>query len=353
MAYGIADIRDLFHVIVSTRGGKPKTMKMKKTFALLACVLMLACGIMLAGCSGTNADTAGQGGESQQHAVRIGTMQTEDALPFWVAEQDGLYGSTQVEIVTFQSAQELSTAFAAGEIDAAMTDVQQAAALKLSGVDVRLAWVTLGADSSQGRFGIMTSPESGITSLADLAGKGIGVGSNTVPEYVMDKLMEAAGVPDDGIVSEEIKKMPVRYESMANNQVAAAVLPASLLALGEQTGMVLLADDTQGENISQSVLAVRAGWLADGGEAALDAVRDAWNKAADSINADSEAYRALLVEKANLPAVVADTYSICTYPQAQLPTSDMVQPVLDWMLDKGYLAQALAYDESAGTLAAS
>lgn len=328
-------------------------MKMKKAFTLMACALVLACGVILASCSGNDADTAHQGDAPQQHSVRIGTMQTEDALPFWVAEQDGLYGDAQVEIVTFQSAQELSTAFAAGEIDAAMTDVQQAAALKLSGVDVRLAWVTLGADPSQGRFGIMTSPESGITSLADLAGKGIGVGSNTVPEYVMDKLMEAAGVSDEEIVSEEIKKMPVRYESMANNQVAAAALPASLLALGEQTGMVLLADDTQGENISQSVLAVRADWLADGGEAVLDMVRDAWDLAVDSIDAGSEAYRALLVEKANLPEVVADTYPICTYPQAELPTSDMVQPVLDWMLDKGYLAQALTYEESAGTLAVS
>lgn len=281
--------------------------------------------------------------------MRIGTMQTEDALPFWVAEQDGLYGDAKVEIVTFQSAQELSTAFAAGEIDAAMTDVQQAATLKLSGVDVRLAWVTLGADASQGRFGIMTSPDSGITSLADLAGKGIGVGSNTVPEYVMDKLMEAAGVADDQIVKEEIKKMPVRYESMANNQVAAAALPASLLSLGEQTGMVLLADDTQGENISQSVLAVRADWLADGGEAAIDAVSDAWDKAVESINSDPEAYRSLLVEKANLPAVVADAYEICTYPQAALPTSDMVQPVLDWMHEKGYLAKAMSYDEADGT----
>lgn len=323
-------------------------MKMKKVLMSLACAAVLACALALVGCSG-GSESQGKSEEAQVPAMRIGTMQTEDALPFWVAEQDGLYGDAKVEIVTFQSAQELSTAFAAGEIDAAMTDVQQAASLKLSGVDVQLAWVTLGTEASQGRFGIMTSPESGIKSLSDLAGKGIGVGSNTVPEYVMDKLMEAAGIPDDQIVKEEIKKMPVRYESMANNQVAAAALPASLLALGEQTGMVLLADDTQGENISQSVLAVRTDWLSDGGDKTLDMVRAAWDEAVASINADPEAYRSLLVEKANLPAPVADTYAICTYPEASLPTTAMVQPVLDWMHGKGYLAKAMTYDESTGT----
>ncbi|MDO4443274.1 MAG: ABC transporter substrate-binding protein [Slackia sp.] len=331
-------------------------MKMKKALASLVCAAMLACGLFVfAGCSNTEPGQASQddGAQSRPMAMRIGTMQTEDSLPFWVAEQNGSYGDAQVEIVTFQSAQELLTAFAAGEIDAAMTDVQQAAALQLSGTDVRLGWVTLGADASQGRFGIMTSPESGIESLSELAGVGIGVGSNTVPEYVMDKLMEAAGVSADQVVVEEIKKMPVRYESMANNQVAAAALPASLLALGEASGMVLLADDTQGENISQSVLVVRDAWLQDGGASAFDAVRSAWNDAASAIGADPEAYRALLVEKANLPAPVADTYPVSTYPQAEMPTEEMVQPVLDWMFEKGYIAQAMTYDANEGTLAAS
>lgn len=311
----------------------------------MACAL----AIMLAGCAGDGGPASGGAQGDAAAAVRIGTMQTEDSLPFWAAERDGLYDGVDADIVTFQSAQELSAAFAAGEIDAAMTDVQQAAALQLSGVDVDLAWVTLGADASQGRFGIMTSPDSGVSSLADLAGVPIAVGSNTVPEYVMDKLMEQAGVASEDVVSEEVKKMPVRYESMANGQVAAAALPASLLALGEASGMVLLADDTEGDNISQSVLAVRGAWLDDGGSAALDAVRAAWDEAAARIDADPEAYRALLVEKANLPALVADSYPICTYPSAHKPSSSMVQPVLDWMLAKGYLAEALSYDEASGS----
>lgn len=323
---------------------------MRRILSKIAAVLsaaVLMCGLLAAaGCSG---------GDSQNQAsgsMRIGTMQTEDSLPFWVAQQQDLYrqNGVDVEIITFQSAQELSTAFAAGEIDAAMTDIQVSAALVAGGVDLDLAWVTLGTDPSQGRFGIMTSSSSGITSLEDLAGVPIGVGSNTVPEYVMDKLMAAAGVPEADIVGEEIKKVPVRYEAMANDQVAAAALPGSLLALGEAQGMVLLADDTQGENISQSVFAVRASWLKDGGEQVLDGVRNAWNQAVDSINADPESFRALLTEKANLPELVAGTYPVAAYPQAAVPTQDMVAPVLEWMQAKGYLSAGLSYDPVTGQL---
>ena len=45
---------------------------------------------------------------------------------------------------------------------------------------------------------------------------------------------------------------------------------------------------------------------------------------------------------------VATSYPVCAYPIDVLPTSDMVQPVLDWMDAKGYLTQALTFDEQTG-----
>ncbi len=322
-----------------------------KKIAVSACAAVLA--VAAFGIAGCSQDGAGSDSGSEP-VIRIGTMQTEDSLPFWVAQERNLYADQGIaaEIITFQSAQELSTAFAAGEIDAAMTDVQVSASLVASGTDLDLAWVTLGADASQGRFGIMTSPDSGITELSQLAGVPIGVGSNTVPEYVMDKLMLAAGVSEDDIVGEEIKKVPVRYQAMAEGQVAAAALPGSLLALGESQGLVLLADDTQGENISQSVFAVRASWLEENSET-LDAVRVVWDQAAQAINADPEQFRSLLVEKANLPEPVAASYPVAVYPEASVPTDDMVAPVLEWMQEKGYLQAPLSYDQATGMLTAA
>lgn len=327
-----------------------------RTVTVAACAMMaFFAAFSLMACSGGSNGASSDGQAESAKTMRIGTLQTEDSLPFWVAEAEGMYeqAGVGVEIITFQSAQELSTAFAAGEIDGAMTDAQVSASLVASGTDVTLAWVTLGTTPEQGRFGIMTSPDSGIASLQDLAGKGIGVGSNTVPEYVMDNLMEQAGVPEDQIVNEEIKKLPVRYESMANNQVAAAALPASLLALGEAQGMVLLADDTQGDNISQSVFAVNSAWIANGGSGALDAVRTSWNKAVSAINADPESFRALLIEKASLPELVAADYAIATYPETMVPTADMVDPVLSWMDKKGYLTAPVSYDAASGALTRS
>ena len=302
------------------------------------------------GSASTSAASAGSA-SGKSTTMTVGTLATEDLLPLWVAQSEDMFSKNNlaVEIVPFQSATELIAGVNSGEVDLAMTDIMVTASIFAGGVGVQMEWVTLGTTADQGRFGIMVGPNSSVKSLTDLAGVGIGVGSNTILEYVMDKLMEAAGVPDDQIIVAELQKLPVRYQAMASGEVAAAALPGTLLALGEANNCKLIADDTQGENLSQSVMIARTALLDDAAfTQQIETLKSVWNEAATLINKDPESYREILIENANLPAEIADTYPISTYPTAQLPTAAMVDPVLDWMQQKGYLTQPLTYDEYTG-----
>ncbi len=303
--------------------------------------------------AGSASASASASGSGNVVNFTIGTLATEDILPMWVAQAENLFAQydLQVEIVPFQSATELTAGVGSGDVDLAMTDIMVTSSMFANGFDVQMEWVTLGTTPEQGRFGIMVGPNSKIGSLTDLAGVPIGVGTNTILEYVMDKLMEAAGVPDSQIIVEELQKLPLRYQAMESGEVAAAALPGTLLALGEASGCKLIADDTKGENLSQSVMIARSSLLGDKENAeAIERLKAVWNDAAKLINASPESYRDVLVENANLPAKIADTYVISEYPTTQLPTADMVQPVLEWMLQKGYLTQPLKYDEATGKL---
>ena len=306
-------------------------------------------GMVGCGGSSTSASSSSSSAASYKSLV-IGTLATEDILPMWVAEAEGAFTDAGLDasVMVFQSATELIAGVSSGSVNLAMTDPMVAASIFASGTDIKLSWVTLGTTAAQGRFGIQTGPESGITSLADLAGQGIGVGSNTILEYVMDKLMERAGVADSDIVTAELQKLPVRYQAMMSGEVKAAALPGSLLALGEASGATTLADDTMGDNISQSVMIVRTDWLEGSGADTLAAVKGVWDDCAKRINANPESYRSLLVEKANLSDAVASTYPISEYPTCTVPTNAMVDPILEWMTGKGYLTRALSYDGSTG-----
>lgn len=306
--------------------------------------------------SGSSAASSGSAapsgaGSAGSAAFSVGTLATEDLLPFWVALDRGLFSEAglNVNIVTFQSATELIAGVGSGEVDLAMTDIMVAASMFAGGNDIQMKWVTLGLTPDQGRFGIMVNGNSDVKSLTDLAGVPIGVGSNTILEYVMDKLMEQAGVPADKIVVEELQKLPVRYQVMESGDVAAAALPGSLLALGEANGCRVVADDTKGENLSQSIMVVRSDIANDASRAKqIEELEDVWNEAATMINETPEEFRGVLVANANLSDKVAETYPISTYPLCELPTNAMVDPVLEWMQGKGYLTKPLSYDQATG-----
>ena len=332
-----------------------KTLK-KLATAAMATATVAAMAFALAGCGSTassdSSDDSATGSDTAQttNSVVIGTLATEDILPMWVAQDEGLFADHGVDatVTTFQSATELIAAVTAGDVDYAMTDPMVTASIYASGTDVQIEWVTLGTTASQGRFGIMTA-DSSIKSLQDLAGKEIGVGSNTILEYVMDTLMEEAGVDEADIKTSELQKLPVRYQAMASGQVAAAALPASLLALGEASGYTVVADDTTGDNISQSVMIARTDAVdADGGQATLEALKAAWDDAAGKINADGDSYRELLATNANLSDELAQSYKVSEYPTCQLPTQEQVDDVLDWMEEKGYLTVDISYDAATG-----
>ncbi|NPD31908.1 PhnD/SsuA/transferrin family substrate-binding protein [Berryella wangjianweii] len=308
----------------------------------------------LAGCGsqgGSSAAPSTEGADAPKPMkLKVGTLPTEDLLPLWVALSKGLAeGKVEFEVVPFQAATELIAGISSGAVDMAMTDPMVAASVTAGGTPLQLAWVTLGETAQQGRFGIMTSPKTGITSLSQLDGVPVGVGSNTILEYVMDRLMLDAGIPQSGIKVEEMQKLPVRFQAMMAGEVKAAALPGSLLALGEAKGCITLADDTAGDNISQSVMAVRQNVIeSPAGAAAVEALTEVWDAAVALINADRESFRSVLLENANLSDAVKETYPISEYPMASKPTSAMVDPVLTWMRDKGYLTVGLRYDESTG-----
>jgi NitT/TauT family transport system substrate-binding protein len=307
----------------------------------LVLALTLAAVALLAGGCTTKTEIA-QPPAEKPAAIKIGTLPTEDSLPLWVAEQRGYFATqdlTDLEIVSFQSAQERDAAFAAGAIDAFMGDMIAAANLQAGGKPTTIGTIMLGADQSQGRFGVVAAPKSGVKALTDLAGVPVGTSSATIQEFVLDGLMAEAGVPTASVKVEEIKKVPVRMELLMAGKIKAAALPEPFLTLAEQGGAPLVASDTSATaNLSQTVLVFSDKYLeSKGGAAAEKAVLKAWDLAVNDINKDPQSALPLLVEKARLPESLATTYKVNTYPKAQLPTEAQVDAILAWMKAKGYL----------------
>jgi NitT/TauT family transport system substrate-binding protein len=316
--------------------------------AILTCVV-LAGGLVACSSSSsttTPATTTATTGTTTLAKIRIGTLPTEDSLPLWVAERDGLFAKAglDVTITSFQSAQERDAALTAGAIDGFMGDPIAATLLRTGGVPVKITTIMLGATAAQGRFGIAVKPGSKVTSLKQLAGVPVGTSSATIQEYILDKLMTAAGVSESQIKKEEVKKVPVRYQLLMSGKLAAAALPEPFLSLAEKSGAKVIADDTTGDNISQTVLIFSQKYLDESaGAAAVSKLLTVWDSAVATIDANPDSFRALLVDKARLPEPLKSTYAVNTYPTAQLPTQDEIGAVLTWMKGEKLLKTDVTY----------
>ncbi|HET7839873.1 MAG TPA: hypothetical protein VFL04_08935, partial [Rectinemataceae bacterium] len=179
----------------------------------------------------------------------------------------------------------------------------------------------------------------GIVSAAQLAGQSIGISANTIIEYATDSLLVRAGLAPDSIRGLAVPKIPVRMELLLAGQLKAACLPEPLLTAARVRGATLIAasDDA---GLRAGVILFSKAFLDARGPDVAAFFRAYW-KAAQAINADNEAYRAFLVDKAGFPEETRRAYSFVRYARPRLPSEGDVAEVLAWMRGKGMLTAAL------------
>ena len=257
--------------------------------------------------------------------LRVGIMPDADSLPFMLARDQLFFEreGVKVELIVFSNPQERDAAIQAGRLDGAISDLLAAAFLCAGGYDFKVTSLT------DGRYGIVASAQSGIKTLAELRGKRIGLSTNTIIQYTVDAQLKAAGVSMDEYEAVAVPRMPLRLEMVQGGMIEAASLPEPLLTAAAANGAVLLSTtDTSG--VDAGVLLFSKKTL----DARLDDVKAfyrAYYRAALHINADPDACRDYLVEKAAFPASVRDAYRFVNYRKPGLPDDSQIRNALGWL----------------------
>jgi len=263
--------------------------------------------------------------------LRVGILPDADSLPFMVARNRGYFEQegTQVELIAFSSPLERDAAIQAGHLDGAVSDLLAAAFLAAAGFDFKVTSLT------DGRYGIVGSPQSGIKTLAELRGKRIGLSANTIIQYTVDAQLAAAGVAITEYEAVAVPNMPLRLEMVLSGLIEAASLPEPLLTAAVSQGAVLLSTtDTTG--IDAGIMLFSKKVL----DTKLDSVKAfyrAYYRAAMEINANPDAFRDFLVQEAAFPSSVRDAYRFVTYRKPSLPDDSQIKNVIDWLKTKRLL----------------
>ncbi|KAF1085507.1 putative aliphatic sulfonates-binding protein precursor [Sporotomaculum syntrophicum] len=309
-------------------------------------VMLLGMLFMLAATTGCAQDGKENGQENSPAKLKIGSLTTEENLPVLVAQENGYFDAedVQVEFVPLLSPVELQNTFQSGALDGMITDMMIALMLKSSGEELRITSIALGSAPQEGRFAIVAAPKSDIKSVQDLKGKSIGISNNSIIEYVTDGILEQAGMSPSDVNKTTVAKIPVRIEMLLNNQIDAIVVPDPHISYAVANGARVVADDTSGENLSQSVIIMTQTALNSKNDA-ISRFYNAYARAVEEINNNPEQYKELLVTSINVPKQIADSYKVQHYPLPQLPVEEDVNNVITWLKNKGLLKADINYQD--------
>ncbi len=314
---------------------------MKKTKVTKIIAASLLGMMMFTGCGGGEA----KDNNANTEPLTVGLMRIDDSFPFYVAEKEGLFEkhNVAVELQNFSNARDLSTALQGGELDALMTDTVVTGLSIKGGADVRIVAMALGAVPEEGRFLVISAPDSGITAPEQLAGKEIAISNNTMMDYLIDQFEDELNLGE--LTTRSMPDLMLRTTTLLEGGVDAAILPDPLAAFAVAEGANIVIDDTKlGENLSQSVVVVTKENI-DDNRAQVEAMLAAYNEAIALINENPDKYRTFALECANVPEALAETYPTPTFTANCVPTEAQIARVNDWLVEKELLAEPYDYEQ--------
>jgi len=310
----------------------------KKTFSFLLLFTMLA-GLTLSACSPAT--------PAAPTTIRVALLPVLDVLPMVVAQEEGLYEKHGliVEIIPVSSAPERDQLIASGQTDAIMNELTSVMFLNQEKIQVQAVRYARTATADQALFSIMAGKDSGITNVQGLKGQPIGISQGTVIEYLTDRLLTAEGFTAADINYVSVPKIPDRMSLLSSGELKAATLPEPFVTLSKQEGAVTALDDTAHPEYSFSIITFSKAFI-DANPEGVKAFLAAVEEAVEMINKDPQKYSNVMVEQKMVPAPLAETFKVPTYPTKGVPTEAQFQDVLDWVKAKGYLSVDLSYSDN-------
>jgi NitT/TauT family transport system substrate-binding protein len=279
--------------------------------------------------------------------LRIAVLPILDALPMYVAQQEGFFTAHNVivEFVPAGAAAERDQIILAGQADGMINDPISTLLYNKDSIQVQIVRFARTATTTFPQYRILASPQSGITRVDMLSGVPIGISEGTVIQYVNERLLTAEGLTSDQIVTIAVPNISERMQLLASGELEAAMMPDPLSNLAIQQGAVVVTDDTLHPEYAYSTYAFRQPVI-EQYPAAIRSFLAAIDEAIALINNDPTAWDTLLTEQGLVPASLIGSYEIPAFPPASVPTQEQWGDALAWALATGLISTDVTYADS-------
>ncbi len=267
--------------------------------------------------------------------IRFGILPVLQALPLFVAKDVKLFDKEgiSVELILFNTAAEKGIALKSGSIDGYFGDLFTPIVLEGNNVDVSVVATNYESTKDRRMFAVLVKPGSKISSVKEMADVPVAVSSNSVIDFVTERLLINGGVPKNSIKRLESKNIGLRMQMLLSGQVEAATLPEPLVTAAEAKGARVIADDS-GLPESQTILMFSSDF-ARKHPSAVKAFLEAVSKANRLIESEPAGAREVMTAKVRLPEELKDTYPVPKFPELHVPSEKTLSTAAEWLAERG------------------
>ncbi len=274
--------------------------------------------------------------QSAKTPLRVGMMSDLCAIPFMVAQTQG-YFADNVEITVYMSATDRDSALFSGNLEGTSSDVLAAVFAQNGEYPVYITSATYGD------FGLVAGKDKGVATAQDLAGKEIGLSTNTIIEYVTDCILTDMGQDPNGVEKVTVPKIPSRLELLEAGQIDAIAAPEPFVTAAKQSGGVVIGTASQ-LGIVPSVMLFTQDTV-DNRQEELKEFYAAVDKAiAYMASTPKEEYMPAVIQALGLPPAAMET-TLPTYQNASLPEREQVERAAQWLVEKKLVETLYTYEQ--------
>ena len=301
--------------------------------------LFLVAVLLLAACGQSYEETKRQTREQQKKlwredsaALKVAVMPTLDCLPFYVAQERGLFErlGVDVRLKTFTAQMDCDTAVERGRVEVAVTDLVRAERLQKLGTPLRYVAAT------DTYWQLITRRQARLRQLKELDDKMVAMTRYSATDLLTDALVDSAKLKTERVFRIQVNDVLVRLQMLQTN-IMDALFMTEPQATVARTAKHRVLMDTRQMDLRLGVVAARERALKNQKrQQQLDLMLKAYNEACDSLNQRGlPAYGDLLEKHCHLkPAMVDSLPKQLKFTHAQAPRQQDVDRAEKWLKGK-------------------
>jgi NitT/TauT family transport system substrate-binding protein len=258
--------------------------------------------------------------------IKVGILPIADLAPLYYGIEEGYFAEEGLEVTTEvgQGGAALVPAVVSGDYQLAFGNYVSLMLARQNGVEMQIVGnVVSGAESAdRGTNALLVAPDSGITSVDDLAGRTFAVTTlNNVAEVNIRTMLREAGVDDADIEFVEMP-FPDMNAAVESGQVEVAWQAEPFVTLGESAGLVNVGDPMYATTPSMPLAGMFASqsWTEENPDL-VEAFDRAMRRSLEA-SGDDEAMRAAIEANTETPPEIISEIALANW-QADLDTEKL------------------------------